>query len=312
MSRRRIATLTAAATLALTGAYSSNASADHHLIKVSEVHNGAAITGDYAELQMYADGQNLLGGHYIRFLDEAGAALAEYPLPNVAFGETQRTVLVGNTGVAGADFTNAGVNVKATGGAVCWNTLNLGMGGIDCATWGNFAGVPSSAAGNPAPALGADQSLQRTLAPGCATLLEEGDDSNNSAVDFALGTPTPRNNATAPTERPCVPCKGQTATMVGTEGADTLTGTAGKDVVSALGGNDTVSGLNGKDVICGGDGKDKLNGGNAKDTILGGAGKDSLNGGNGKDSLLGQGGKDTCKGGKSDDTAKKCEVEEGI
>jgi hypothetical protein len=208
MGRRRIASLTAALALLASGIFAANAGASFHLVKVSEVHEDAAggLLGDYAELQMYAAGQNLLATHWIRFLNVNGDALAEYELPNVPSGENQRTVLIGNTGVAGADFANAGVNVEASGG-VCWNTTNGGLGGIDCVVWGAFNGAtpPSSPAGSPAaPAgLGAGQSLQRKLTPGCATLLEAGDDTNNSAADFVVGAPTPRNNSVAPTEKAC-------------------------------------------------------------------------------------------------------------
>jgi hypothetical protein len=211
MRRSRIAVLTAATAVLASGAFAASASALFHDVRVSEVHEdaGGGVTGDYAELQMFSAGQNALATHYIRFLDADGMALAEYPLPNVPNGESQRTVLVGNTGVPGADFTNAGVNVAASGG-VCWNETNGGLGGIDCVIWGAFTGSttpPSSPAGSPAaPAgLGAGQSLQRSLAPGCPTLLEAADDTNNSLTDFAIGPPSPRGNSVAPTEKPCTP-----------------------------------------------------------------------------------------------------------
>jgi hypothetical protein len=45
--------------------------------------------------------------------------------------------------------------------------------------------------------------LRRTIAPGCATLLEPTDDRDNSAADFSAVFPTPRPNSVAPTERNC-------------------------------------------------------------------------------------------------------------
>jgi hypothetical protein len=134
-------------------------------------------------------------------------------------------------------------------------------------------------------------------------------------------------------------CKGQQATITGTEQDDVLTGTEERDVIAALGGNDEVSGLGGEDLICGDagddtvdsgnekdkvfglDGRDTLRGGRARDKLVGNAAKDTLRGQGGKDTLLGKGGKDKlnggtakdiCKGGKKDDTAKKCEVEKSI
>jgi Ca2+-binding RTX toxin-like protein len=322
MSRRRIATLTAAATLALTGVFGASAQAAHHENLIREVHETGA-DGDYVVLQAYSAGQNIFGGaSQVVTYDGGGNPLSNVVIPTVANGSNQATVLVGDVGVPGADATNATFNVVNTGGTVCFaegTTIIADPTALDCVAYTNGATMfppvpPASPYGTPL-SIGANingQSLVRNITRGCVTALDLADDTNNSATDFAIGPTAPRNNATAPTELLCAPCKNQTATMVGTEGPDTLTGTAGKDVVSALGGNDTVNGLNGKDVICGGDGKDKLNGGNAKDTLLGGAGKDSLNGGNGKDKLLGQGGKDVCKGGKGDDAAKKCEKEKGI
>jgi len=98
-------------------------------------------------------------------------------------------------------------------------------------------------------------------------------------------------------------CKGEPATIPGTEGDDELSGGPGRDVIAALGGKDEIRGLAGKDLICGGKGKDILRGGKGKDKLYGQGGKDKLSGG---------GGKDRCVGGKKDDSAKKCEVEKSI
>jgi hypothetical protein len=87
-------------------------------------------------------------------------------------------------------------------------------------------------------------------------------------------------------------CKGQPATIVGTNGRDVRKGTSGKDVMVGLGGNDKLSGLAGNDLICGGAGKDTLKGGKGNDKLFGGAGKDTLKGGPGKDKLNGGAGKD--------------------
>jgi hypothetical protein len=207
MRRSRIAVLTVIAAVAASGALAASAGAAFHLVKVREVHNGPAITGDYVMIQMYEPGQNVFGGHYLRFLDSAGGVLAEYPLNNAANGETQRTYLLGNS-VANADKNEAGVNVQESG-AVCYNELNLGLGGIDCVSWGAFTGATSSLVGNPAVpgGLAPGQSLVRTIARGCATALDVADDTDNSAADFAVGPPIARNNATAPTEKLCTPKK---------------------------------------------------------------------------------------------------------
>jgi Ca2+-binding RTX toxin-like protein len=55
-------------------------------------------------------------------------------------------------------------------------------------------------------------------------------------------------------------CFGEPATIVGTDGNDTINGSHGDDVIAALGGDDVVisGGSNDEDLICGGDGNDTL------------------------------------------------------
>ncbi len=90
--------------------------------------------------------------------------------------------------------------INPAGGAVCWEAL-------DCVSWGSFSKPEAlpSAAGSPAAPTGIPdgQAIRRTLAPGCPTLLEEGDDRDNSALDFSAVFPEPRPNSVAPTERAC-------------------------------------------------------------------------------------------------------------
>src|SRR5262245_65790772 len=77
---------------------------------------------------------------------------------------------------------------------------------------------------------------------------------------------------TPPGQAP-VTCKGfggvHEATIVGTDGNDSLTGSQGPDVIVGLGGNDKVSGLAGDDTICGRDGNETLNGNKGKERLLG-------------------------------------------
>jgi hypothetical protein len=146
------------------------------------------------------------------------------------------------------------------GGAVCLPEANP----PDCVSWGNFAGaLPFPGAGTPAPAIPEGLSLTRTTARGCALGLDKADDSNDSAADFSLGSPTPRPNSAPPLGRACIPCGGRDATLVGTEAKDVLRGTRGRDVIAGLSGADTIRGRGGDDVLCGGIGKDVLRGGPA-------------------------------------------------
>ena len=121
-------------------------------------------------------------------------------------------------------------------------------------------------------------------------------------------------------------CFGRTATVVGSEGADTLSGTTGSDVIVALDGDDTVLGWHDPeatyphvpalpdemDYICGGAGggnagdprehlwggygRDRIAGGGGADALYGGDGNDVLEGGSGNDSIHGEGGHDRIYG----------------
>jgi Ca2+-binding RTX toxin-like protein len=97
-------------------------------------------------------------------------------------------------------------------------------------------------------------------------------------------------------------CVMEAATIIGSDGPETINGTGAKDVIVALGGNDTVNGMGGNDVICGGAGGDTVNGGDGADHILGEAGNDHLFGNDGADNLDGGPGFDVLRGGPGADT----------
>lgn len=83
-------------------------------------------------------------------------------------------------------------------------------------------------------------------------------------VPVAAGAAAPSPTATERT------CRGETATIIGTSGADRLTGTRGPDVIVGLGGNDRIDGLAGDDVLCGNGGADHLVGSRGRDGLYGG------------------------------------------
>jgi hypothetical protein len=195
-----------AAVLGLIAVVPASASASYHLIKVTEV--GNANPGDFVELQMFAPSENFVAGHFLRVYSGTGAVSSTFEFPSsVSRGDNQRTILIGSdepvSWPAAPDFVTP--TPIGADGAVCYlDTLILPP--IDCVSFGAFTNAPSLPTGTPAPALpsGAGAStLQRSIAGGCATLLEPGDDTNDSAADFDLAAPSPRNNATAPTERAC-------------------------------------------------------------------------------------------------------------
>ena len=192
------------------------ASATFHEIKVSEVSAGTVPSdGSYVEVQMYTPGQNFLnnGGMLAVCNDICSILPAEFgPFANVANGANQATVLIGDSAIPAGqkDFNINGLNLEDVddGGAVCW----FGEPGFsDCVSWGTFSNNDAltsnygTTAGTPAPALTIGSALNRSIAPGCPTLLEAADDTNSSAADFSTGPPSPRTNAATPTEKPCAP-----------------------------------------------------------------------------------------------------------
>jgi Ca2+-binding RTX toxin-like protein len=109
-------------------------------------------------------------------------------------------------------------------------------------------------------------------------------------------------------------CRGEEATIVGTDGHDEIRGTNGDDVIVARGGRDLVEGRGGDDLICLGKGarghhhRDRGVGGRGSDSIFGGQGPDELHGGPGDDRLFGGGSHsrfyellDTINGGRGND-----------
>lgn len=182
------------------------AAATFHEISIREVYPGSAAQPEveYVELQMWSSGQNFVKGHSV-ISYKAGGTVADTSTfgADVPAGGNQSTILLGTPAVESVlgvqpDVAMTPGQLDPTGGAVCWDA-------IDCASWGNFSGSLPSPAGSPATPGGIPDgmALRRTIAPGCATLLESSDDRNNSAADFSAVFPEPRPNSFAPTERSC-------------------------------------------------------------------------------------------------------------
>jgi hypothetical protein len=182
----------------------AGADANFHLTKIREVSTGSSTDTSYVELQAWSAGQNYLGGHTIKLYN--GTVLTHtftfpsVPVPAVPNGANQSTVLVGDTNAPGTpDFTEAGFVLNASAGAACFDSIP-----VDCVSWGTgtSASLPGTA-GSPASALASGMALRRTIAPGCPTLLESTDDTDDSATDFSLAAPNPRNNSVTPAEMAC-------------------------------------------------------------------------------------------------------------
>ncbi len=180
------------------------AMATFHEISIREVYAGSTAqpNSQYVELQAWSAGQNFVAGHSLTTYDESGkvtdTATFSAMVPD---GSNQATILLASTaaeaqfGVA-ADKVLAGDALSPAGGAVCWETL-------DCVSWGSFSGSLLGPAGPPAVVIPDGMALRRTISPGCPTLLEAGDDHDNSAADLSAVFPAPRPNSVSPSERPC-------------------------------------------------------------------------------------------------------------
>jgi hypothetical protein len=188
--------------LALT--WPASAPATFHEMSIREVYAGSPES-QYVELQMWAAGQNLVGGHVLKTYNAGGGVTSTSTFASdVPNGANQSTILLATPGAEAefgvtADTALAAASLDPTGGAVCWENL-------DCVSWGSFsgfAGVGPSPTGTPAAAILPGMALRRTITPGCATLLEPTDDHDNSAADFAAVFPAPRPNSVAPSERRC-------------------------------------------------------------------------------------------------------------
>jgi hypothetical protein len=207
MARRRALGGALLLTLAAFAVWAPGAGATFHLMLIREVYPGSTANpgAEYVELQMWAADQNHVAGHVLRTYDALGAPTGSDAFAADAGGGADQSTLVLATPEAEAQFgfaADAGISpsgrLDPAGGAVCWEAL-------DCVSWGSFGGSLPSSAGPPAAPAGIPDgmALRRSIAGGCATLLEPGDDHDNSAADFAAVFPGPRPNAVAPSERPC-------------------------------------------------------------------------------------------------------------
>ena len=136
----------------------------------------------------------------------------------------------------------------------------------------------------------------------------DGQASNTASVSGTPADSNPANNEdteqTTIQEPGPATCAGETATVVGTAGADTLAGTDRRDVIAGLGGDDTITGLDGEDIICGASGHDTIKAGGDGDLVKAGGGRDRVRGAGGDDILAGNGGNDNLGGGAGDDALK--------
>jgi hypothetical protein len=209
LTRSRLVVVAALTTVVSLVATVPSAGASFHDIRISKFFRGPADVS-FVELQMTAPGQNFTAGQTIKVYDSTGANVHTSPVfPMVPNGDSQRTILIGDTAAGGSPDVTDGtlyqtLNADANGGAICY-------GAIDCVAWGpNFmgAGMLPSPAGTPEDGLSTNQVIVRTITANCPTALDNADDTNNTAADFnyVIGSPG-RNNSVVPTETVCPPAK---------------------------------------------------------------------------------------------------------
>lgn len=171
--------------------------ASFHLMKIVEVFAGTAASpnAQYVVLQMYSSGQNSVGGTNIIVYNAAGTVVGTFPFTgDVAAGGSQAKILIATTQAQTFFGVTADLVVPAAiipaGGKVCFET-------IDCVTWGSYGGAgPVGTPYNASTGLVSGTAAKRRLnIAGGTTVLDAGDDTNNSANDFLQGLPAPRNNA---------------------------------------------------------------------------------------------------------------------
>ncbi len=197
------------------------ASATFHLMKIMEIFPGtdSQPTAQYVMLQMYASGQNHVGGHFVTVYDANGGKLGTFTFgSDVANGANRATILIatpdaqslfgveadlemttgtvtpptptpqpgggtppGPYGMTVYETSPAGVLLQPAGGAVCWDV-------IDCVAWGSFD-APSALPMTEGPVI-----APTGLTLGMAMHRDFTDDAGDT-TDFALAPPAPRNNA---------------------------------------------------------------------------------------------------------------------
>ncbi|HEX8104185.1 MAG TPA: hypothetical protein VF533_16320 [Solirubrobacteraceae bacterium] len=319
--------------MVLVAAGAAPASASFHIMKISEVFAGAPGNpqAQFVELQMYAPGQNFVGGHSVRVYDAGGLQIGQFTFAgSVSNSANQATILVGTPQAASLfgltpDLAMTPV-IDPAGGKVCFDA-------IDCVSWGTYdgsstgTGMPFNVNGGIPTNFSAKRDTAGGTDPGGP---DSADDTGDSAADFDVANPTPRTNAGSTGSRGSAALSGTALMFDATAAADkvTVSGPAGgvytlRDTGRAVQAGAGCAQNGATDVTCPagsvagavlnlGDGKDSagvtaslpatLNGQIGDDQLTGGPKDDVLNGGFGRDRLGGGLGADDLSGGPDADT----------
>jgi len=181
------------------GYFSSEARADFHIMRISEVL--AQYGGDprlqFVELVMLDVGQNILSGHPVIFQDASGRETGRVAFTsNVPNGITGRNVLIGTQAFATAfnvtpDLIIPEGLMSPYSGRVCFET-------VDCVAYGDFTGS-NTGYGTPAPGFPVNGTASLTLR------ISDPPFPKHNGADFIFAAPTPENNAAAEGVAPAAP-----------------------------------------------------------------------------------------------------------
>jgi hypothetical protein len=200
--RHRLEYLLAATGLAAASASVSAlpAAASFHLTNITEVFAGAADdpSAQFVEIQLRSSGNNFVQGLSVKVFNSSGTQIDSFTFASSpSNGAGQSSILVATSEAetyfgVDADLLMTPV-IPPSGGKVCFEN-------VDCVSWGNYAGnsTSPSPSGTPfnADGIPVDSAMVRDISGGSnPNGLDGGDDTDDSAADFALGSPAPRNNA---------------------------------------------------------------------------------------------------------------------
>ena len=197
--------------------------ATYHDIKIVQVFGGTAAdhNAQYVMLQMWAAGQNLVGTHSVQVYNGDGSVAATLTFPaDVANGADQATLLIGTANAAtlfgvAMDLVISPISTTGQGFKVCWEPTPFPS---SCVALGNY--TADTAAGTPFK-MDDIQGLaltRRLDICGGSTTLDSCDDTGDSASDFILALPSPKNNAGATGALPASTCGNNI--LEGLEGCD--------------------------------------------------------------------------------------------
>ena len=200
--------------------------ASFHEIKIVQIFGGcaAAPNAQYVMLQMWAPDQNHVGGQSLTIYNADGTLSGTSTFPpspggDVANGANQATILIGTAEAATffgvtMDLTISPLAASGHGAKICW-AGDGSLGTPDCVAIGDYTGSAGNGltgVGTPFPhrnlfGLALSRRLDICSGPGTSpTALDPCDDTDNSAADFVITLPTPKNNAGDAGTTPAATC----------------------------------------------------------------------------------------------------------